>query len=531
MSISGIDSAATPTEEREEEETQEVTEQEEEEEARFFPPLWQQRRNLARRIIDEHHATSVIDFGCGEGALLSFLVWESTNEWPITRLAGVDMDGERLELATDTCQPQEFELGPNLRVNKLSIDIFQGSVAEADQRMVGYDALACLEVVEHLDPDVLEKFWGVVLGTLRPKLVIVSTPNAEFNVCFAQLKYGTPEAIFRNDDHRFEWTRQEFQDWCKPAAEKYEYTISFSGVGRLANSDPSIGHCTQFAILERRSPPPLPASGDTSLVPATECYTLLSRVKYPIYAALHSEEEILAFLHEKIALTRPRPPRAASEESDNYNYSWENGKDQVKIDGEGGGEDAKQQNEVQKGANTQSDPYQELEIELGVLSLDNLWLSLDVRQRCKTRSEMIRILEKSSLVRVNVEQDKICFDEEDVFWEEWDKEYEKRFEVDVSSDGQYSDHDEDLYEYGHGYEEEEYQHGHCDNGLHNMKPLGDRDDQQSPRTSDWKDGVMASWGATGWPERSGEGPAMDDSYDPDSPWNIPVQTPKDTWEL
>ena len=61
-------------------------------------------------------------------------------------MAGVDINEERLELATDTCQPQEFELGPNLRVNELSIDIFKGSVAEADQRMVGYDALACLEV-------------------------------------------------------------------------------------------------------------------------------------------------------------------------------------------------------------------------------------------------------------------------------------------------------------------------------------------------------------------------------------------------
>ena len=64
-----------------------------------------------------------------------------------------------------------------------------------------------------MDPPVLEKFWGVVLGALKPKLVIVSTPNAEFNIYFSQLNYGTPKAIFRNDDHRFEWTRREFQDW------------------------------------------------------------------------------------------------------------------------------------------------------------------------------------------------------------------------------------------------------------------------------------------------------------------------------
>ncbi|KAG0302465.1 Small RNA 2'-O-methyltransferase, partial [Dissophora globulifera] len=109
------------------------------------------------------------------------------------------------------------------------------------------------DIIEHLDSDVLDKFWGVVLGALRPKVVIVSTPNAEFNIYFPQLKYGTAEAIFRNDDHRFEWTRQEFQDWCTPAAEQYGYSVTFTGVGRLPNSDPEVGHCTQFAILERQA--------------------------------------------------------------------------------------------------------------------------------------------------------------------------------------------------------------------------------------------------------------------------------------
>ncbi|KAG0315840.1 Small RNA 2'-O-methyltransferase, partial [Dissophora globulifera] len=127
--------------EQEEDEEEEIGE-----EARFFPPLWQQRRRLAQSIIEDHHATSVIDFGCGEGALLSFLVWETLGEFPITRIAGVDMDASRLEIAAETSQPQHFELGPNLRVHELSIEIYHGSVADPDLRMVGFDALACLEV-------------------------------------------------------------------------------------------------------------------------------------------------------------------------------------------------------------------------------------------------------------------------------------------------------------------------------------------------------------------------------------------------
>ncbi|CAG8794305.1 11177_t:CDS:2, partial [Racocetra fulgida] len=65
--------------------------------------------------------------------------------------------------------------------------------------------------IKHVYPPVLNKFFKVVLGTYKPKVVIVTTPNAEFNVYFPQLKYGTPEATFRIDDHKFEWTRSEFQ--------------------------------------------------------------------------------------------------------------------------------------------------------------------------------------------------------------------------------------------------------------------------------------------------------------------------------
>lgn len=88
----------------------------------------------------------MIDFGCGEAALISLLIWESTGDYPITRLAGVELREDRLQLAREACQPQDFELGSNLRVNELTIDLFQGSVDQPDQRLIGYDALVCLEV-------------------------------------------------------------------------------------------------------------------------------------------------------------------------------------------------------------------------------------------------------------------------------------------------------------------------------------------------------------------------------------------------
>ncbi|GJJ73882.1 small RNA 2'-O-methyltransferase [Entomortierella parvispora] len=358
------------------------------EEARFFPPLWQQRRNLARSILDKEHATSIIDFGCGEAALTSFLISETDGDYPVTRLAGVDMDADSLAQASHQCQPQDYELGENVRVHNLEVELFKGSVAQADKRLLGFDALACMEVVEHLDPEVLDEFWGVVLGTLKPKLVIVSTPNAEFNIYFPQLNYGTENAILRNDDHRFEWTRQEFQTWCQEAADKYGYSVEFTGVGRLLNQDPLVGCCTQVGVLRDMNPSRAPRMTATE-----EVYTLFTKIVFPTYDKVHTDEDTVAYILERIARTRPLPP-PSQEEQDKENAER---------------------------AREGLDPWVWPAVELGRMPLEDLWLDKATRQRCKKLGNMVRILEKSPLVNVDVAQNLVTFDEENEFWAESDR--------------------------------------------------------------------------------------------------------------
>ncbi len=70
-----------------------------------------------------------------------------------------------------------------------------------------------MDSIEHLPSHVLEKVPQTLLGDYQPRLCIMTTPNAEFNIYFPNLKYGTKESLFRHDDHQFEWTRKEFQDW------------------------------------------------------------------------------------------------------------------------------------------------------------------------------------------------------------------------------------------------------------------------------------------------------------------------------
>lgn len=78
---------------------------------------------------------------------------------------------------------------------------------------MGFQGIICSEVIEHVYPDVLDSFLGITLGIYQPEIMIVTTPNAEYNINFLGLKYGTKESEFRHDDHKFEWTRKEFETW------------------------------------------------------------------------------------------------------------------------------------------------------------------------------------------------------------------------------------------------------------------------------------------------------------------------------
>ena len=61
--------------------------------------------------------------------------------------------------------------------------------------------------IEHLLPEVLGASVAMIFGHLMPRIVIMTTPNAEFNVLFPGF------SGFRHWDHKFEWTRSEFQSW------------------------------------------------------------------------------------------------------------------------------------------------------------------------------------------------------------------------------------------------------------------------------------------------------------------------------
>jgi len=180
-------------------------------------------------------ARSIADLGCGEGKLLQHLVRE---RW-VERLFGLDPAAHELEWAAKRLKLNLPGGPPEGRVSLL-----HGSLTYRDDRWAGVDAAALVEVIEHLDPDRLPTVERVVFGEHRPRAVVVTTPNAEYNALFPNLAAGA----FRHSDHRFEWTRAEFQAWADRVASAYGYVAAFGGIGR---EDASLGAPTQMAVFSR----------------------------------------------------------------------------------------------------------------------------------------------------------------------------------------------------------------------------------------------------------------------------------------
>jgi hypothetical protein len=109
--------------------------------------------------------------------------------------------------------------------------------------MEGFDAAAAVEVIEHLDPPRLAAFERVVFEFAKPKLVVITTPNREYNATWPTL----PAGRFRHPDHRFEWTRQEFEAWATSVAARYGYRVRFAPIGP---ESAELGAPTQMGVFE-----------------------------------------------------------------------------------------------------------------------------------------------------------------------------------------------------------------------------------------------------------------------------------------
>uniref|UniRef100_A0A914W8D4 Small RNA 2'-O-methyltransferase n=1 Tax=Plectus sambesii TaxID=2011161 RepID=A0A914W8D4_9BILA len=230
------------------------TMQREESGIRFRPPLYRQRYDRCIEIIAKHKndIKTVVDFGCAE------CQWMKKARFVLTKarmLIGVDLDEQLLnDYGVETLSVEHLTTGAEAffigkRPAALTVQLFAGSIGEFDNRLADVDAVVAIEIIEHLPESTLQQVPLVVFGKIRPKVAIFTTPNGEFNPLF-----DMGPNHYRHDDHKFEWTRAEFRQWCESVVAAYpDYSVTYDGVGEAPADDDFltdlVGYCSQIAVF------------------------------------------------------------------------------------------------------------------------------------------------------------------------------------------------------------------------------------------------------------------------------------------
>lgn len=202
------------------------------------------RLEAVHKALKRSGARSVIDLGCGEGKLMARLAPDPQFQ----RIAGIDVAIKPLQLASRRLNEAGFSAA---EIQKLLI--FPSSFLYRDERLNGYDAAVLMEVIEHQESHRLRTMTLSVFKYMRPSTCVITTPNAEYNVRFPTL----PAGQFRHPDHRFEWNRNQFQDWANSIAQEFEYVVRFVPIG---DSAPELGPPTQMAVFTLQTNSSTPAS-------------------------------------------------------------------------------------------------------------------------------------------------------------------------------------------------------------------------------------------------------------------------------
>lgn len=197
--------------------------------------LAEERIGAVMAALRSSGASRVVDVGCGEGRLLRELLKDKA----FAEIVGMDVSHRALEASSRKLRLDDL---PSAQKNR--IRLIHGSLTYRDKRLAGFDAATVVEVIEHQDPARLAAFERVLFEFARPQSVVLTTPNVEYNVKFETL----PAGKLRHKDHRFEWTRAEFQAWASGVSERFGYAVRFMPVGP---EDPQLGSPTQMGIFTR----------------------------------------------------------------------------------------------------------------------------------------------------------------------------------------------------------------------------------------------------------------------------------------
>lgn len=210
------------------------------------PSLAEQRRAAILAVVqarikqepevDRHPL--LVELGCGVGRLSQELAQAGY------AVLGVDLNKNALSTASRFAKRlRVMGLGfavssalhalPPIRINKKGDPVIippDSELGEEVERLAPRAKIAT-EVVEHFQLADLPLFVAALFDK-SPELVILTTPNKDYNKV-----YGMGEDELRDHDHKFEWTRAEFEEWGRRIGALYGYEVEFSGIGPVFSPD------------------------------------------------------------------------------------------------------------------------------------------------------------------------------------------------------------------------------------------------------------------------------------------------------
>lgn len=194
--------------------------------------LHHERIETVAQIVMQSRARRVIDLGCGTGEMLARLAREAY----IEQLTGIDISIQALQGAAEL-----LGLGPAMHDSRISL--IDMPFTRADERLTGFDTALMVETIEHVAPNHLSLVEQTVFAYMRPRTMIITTPNQEYNVA-----YGLPQGVLRHPGHYFEWSRAKFRNWINGVSKRNGYSAIF---GEIGTANAMLGSPTQMTILSR----------------------------------------------------------------------------------------------------------------------------------------------------------------------------------------------------------------------------------------------------------------------------------------